>query len=170
MVTPSSDRSTPVTTTNALPEEARKIPDNRHPDARTRADLLANCGVSALAVKLKMWVGELLQRPLSASKSSFELAGGFSSDCGRVYPVPTFSGLPPVLLCPSPAFRQRLVGRAQPVPARLCIDNRIPLYAASRSVTHRGSRYVRPRIACEISRGGVGAVEQLGNPSLPSAF
>ena len=74
----------PVTTRKALPDEARKMPDSRHPDASIRAAVLLNCGVSALAIRLKMWVGDKLHGPLSRSNNSFELAGGLSSDCGRL--------------------------------------------------------------------------------------
>ena len=54
----------PVTTRKALPDEARKIPDTRHPDASIRAAVLLNCSVSALAIRLKMWVGDKLHGPV----------------------------------------------------------------------------------------------------------
>ena len=74
----------PVTMCKALPDEARKMPESRHPDARTLATVLLNRGVSALAVRLKMCVGDNVHGPLSRSNNSFEFAGGLSSDCGRV--------------------------------------------------------------------------------------
>ena len=74
----------PVTMRKALPDEARKMPESRHPDARILAAVLLNCGVSAVAVRLKMCVGDNVHGPLSRSSNSFEFAGGLISDCGRV--------------------------------------------------------------------------------------
>ena len=56
---------------SANPDWARKIPDSRHPEAISRVAAFVNCGVSTLAVRLKMCVGELLHGPSSASSSSF---------------------------------------------------------------------------------------------------
>ena len=81
---PVSARSRPVVTLSQSPDWARKIPDSRHPDASIRAAVLANCGVSTLAVRLKMCVGELAHGPSSASNSASGLAGGLMSDTGSM--------------------------------------------------------------------------------------
>ena len=60
------------------------MPDSRQPDPITRAVVLANRGVSTLAVMLKMCVGELPQRPSSASSSSCTFDGGLTSDMGSM--------------------------------------------------------------------------------------
>src|SRR5262245_17459454 len=81
---PVSARSAPDATVSAKPEKARKMPDSRQPDPITRAAVLANWGVSTLAVMLKMCVGELLQRPSSASSNSCTFDGGLTSDMGSM--------------------------------------------------------------------------------------
>src|SRR5436190_15079047 len=103
VTTPLSDRSRPVVMLSVFPDVARKIPDSRHPDASRRAVVPANCGVSALAVRLKIWFRELSQGPLSAASFASTSAGGLKSEIGSTYPVPTLSGLPPVLFVVTPS-------------------------------------------------------------------
>ena len=56
----------------------------RHPEAIRRVAVFVNCGVSTLAVRWRMCVGELLHGPSSASSSSFALAGGLMSETGSM--------------------------------------------------------------------------------------
>src|SRR6185369_5631721 len=101
--TPLSDRSRPVEMLSEFPEVARKIPDSRHPDASRRAAVFSNFGVSAPAVRLKIWVRELSHGPLSAASLASMSAGGLKSEIGSTYPVPTLSGFPPVLFVVTPS-------------------------------------------------------------------
>ena len=77
--------------------------DNRQPDASARAAALVNCGVSTLALRLRMCFRHVLHRPLSSSKIACVSAseGGLISDTGFMYPVATLRGAWPWLIKPS---------------------------------------------------------------------
>ena len=119
----------PVTMRKALPDDARKIPESRHPDASTRAAVLLNCGVSALAVRLKMCVGDSAARPLVDVEQLLRVCRRIDQRLRpRVAGADVERVATAVALRGALAGRPRVVGvsRSAPLAARFCTESSTP--------------------------------------------